>query len=81
MGPGYTTRDLFTYGGFIAGIAVFMVGTNGVWDVHHFVRLIVGVIVGLAGAWVGDRIYTNFYAARKDDEWDRDDRDDDRFDR
>lgn len=79
MGSGFTTRDLFSYGGFIAGIALFMVATAGVWNVHHLVRLIAGVVVGLVCGWIGERIYANLIAEPKHDARERDERDDDRF--
>jgi hypothetical protein len=81
MGSGFTTRDLFSYGGFIAGIAVFMVATAGVWDVHHLIRLAAGVVVGLICGWIGDRIYTNLIAAPPTEDPPRDDFEDDRFGR
>lgn len=79
MSPGYTTRDLFTYGGFIAGISIFMVSTM-MWDVHYLVRLICGVIVGAGCSWIGEKIY-NFMTAEKTNsrEWPDDpNRDDER---
>ena len=78
MGSGFTTRDLFSYGGFIAGIALFMVATVG-WDVHHLIRLGAGVVVGLICGWVGERLYANLIAQPKHDDRDRHDVDDDRF--
>ena len=46
MKPDYTVRDLFSYGGFICGAATFMVSSTG-WHVHHLLRVLCAVIVGL----------------------------------
>ena len=61
MSPNYTVRDLFTYGGFIAGIAVFMVSTPA-WDVPHLIRLLCGAVVGLTVGTISGRIHDKMNA-------------------
>jgi len=56
MSPDYTTRDLFGYGGFIGGIATFMVSTQA-WDVHYLLRLFCGAVAGFALGGVMTQIY------------------------
>jgi hypothetical protein len=56
MKPDYTVRDLFSYGGFICGIATFMMSTTG-WQVHHFLRLGSGVVVGLIVGFIATATY------------------------
>ena len=73
MKSGYTVRDLFTYGGFIAGIAIFMVSVQA-WHVHHLLKLLCGVVVGMAGAWIGDKLYFQFRSRpRQEDSFNDDD--------
>lgn len=87
MKPGYTVRDLFSYGGFIAGAAVFMLVSRQLWEMHHLVRLICAVVAGFICGGIGDRIYA-FVTAESSkhhhDDWSRGEKsrdDDDRDER
>ncbi len=66
MKPDYTTRDLFTYGGFIAGISAFMLSTQA-WDVHRLLRLLCGAGVGLVLGFVGGALYDRINAHFSED--------------
>jgi len=53
----YTTKDLYSYGGFILGTALTYVllqeaGVEGKWQ-----RLIPAVLVGMGFGWLGDRLH------------------------
>lgn len=53
----YGTRDLLSYGGFILGTAgsyqvLEMVGVE-----QHWVRLVVGICIGVAVGWAAVKLY------------------------
>jgi uncharacterized membrane protein YebE (DUF533 family) len=58
-GPGYTIADLYYYGGLFGGIIIVYLGTEGM-EIHRFVRLIVGLIVGAGLGYVMERAYSNY---------------------
>ena len=55
-GPGYTTRDLAYYAGLFGGIMLVYLICQP-YGVHPVVRLIVGLIVGVALGWMTERAF------------------------
>ena len=57
-GPGYTVDDLVFYGMMFLGIIVTYKSIEEFApDVHHIIRLIVGLIVGVGLGWVSLKLY------------------------
>ena len=73
MSPNYTVRDLFSYGGFIAGTAAFMLTTQA-WDVARIIRVLCAAGVGLVMGWMAVSLYDRIIAPldRPTDQFDDD---------
>jgi hypothetical protein len=64
-GPGYTVRDLYYYSGLFAGIIIVYVGTQST-ELHPILRLVLGLIAGVALGWIADRAYQASTGAGRD---------------
>jgi hypothetical protein len=71
-GPNYTVKDLVYYIGLFGGIiATFFILTP--FEVHHIVKLIAGIVVGVGLGWLLETAYTSAQRKKVDpyyDDWD-----------
>jgi len=56
-GPGLSEKDLYYYGGLFAGIIIAYVGLTRLGVHNTFVRLVVGLILGVGLGWFLERTF------------------------